>query len=140
MKPLLLLVLVSLILSISAQAVSGADFAVITHHAGPGSLSRDDMKNILLGNKTKWDDGGNIKLVVLYGGAAHESVIQSFTSRSADQFGKYWKKMVFTGKGTAPEVFKTEDELVAYVAKTPGSIGYVSVGVTMSGVTVIKID
>src|SRR4051794_14344079 len=70
-------------------------------------LGSDDVKAILLGNKTKWSSG-NIKLVVLAEGAVHDKVIQGYTQRSPDQFDKYWKKQVFTGKGIAPTVVKTE--------------------------------
>jgi len=123
----------------SALAVA-ADFTLIAHPSVPDALSHDDVKNILLGNKTKWDDGRVIKLAVLSEGAANEAVVQSFTTRSADQFDKYWKKQVFTGKGVAPDAFKTDAEMIAFVAKTPGSFGYISAGAKPDGVKTLVVQ
>src|SRR4051812_22630754 len=102
------------------------------------ALASDDVKGILLGNKTKWE-AGNIKLVVLSEGALHEKVIQSYAQRSADQFDKYWKKQVFTGKGMAPVVAKTDAEVVDYVAKNPGAFGYITAGATPTGVKTLVV-
>lgn len=56
----------------------------------------------------------------------HDAVIQAHTQRSADQFDKYWKKLVFTGKGSAPATAKSDAEVLAYVAAHPGAVGYVT--------------
>jgi len=102
------------------------DTVFIANPSVSDTLSADDAKNILLGNKTKWEVGGNIKLVVLADGPIHEKIIRDYTQRSVDQFDKYWKKLVFTGKGMAPATAKTEAEVVDYVLKNPGAFGYVA--------------
>ena len=122
MKPLLLLgaFFATLVLA-SAQ-----DVAFIAHPASPdASLTAADVKNILLGTKTNWSSGA-IKLMVQADGAVHAKVIQDFTQRSPDQFDKYWKKQVFTGKGTMPAVGKSDAEVLAFVSSTPGAFGYVA--------------
>jgi ABC-type phosphate transport system substrate-binding protein len=57
--------------------------------------------------------------------------------KSTSQFSTGWKKLVFTGKGSMPEQVGSEDELVAFVAKTPGSIGYADAGKVKDGVKAI---
>jgi ABC-type phosphate transport system substrate-binding protein len=89
-------------------------------------VSAEDAKNILLGNKTKWGSGANIKLVVLTDGEVHESVVKDHTQRTTDQFDKHWKKLVFTGKGAMPATGKTDADVIAYVAANPGAFGYVA--------------
>jgi len=37
-----------------------------------------------------------------------------------------FKTLVFTGKGTMPKSFKTDAQIVQYVAKTKGAVGYVA--------------
>ena len=135
-----ILFLFVLSLTCMAALASAEDFVLITHPSGPDTLSKDDVTSILLGNKTKWDSGGNIKLAILTEGPAHEAVVQTFTSRSADQFSKYWKKQVFTGKGSSPDAFNNDADMVAFVAKTPGSFGYIASGTATNGVKVIKIQ
>ena len=126
-------------LALALAATARADGTFITHPAGPDALSRDEVKNILLGTRAKWDSGTLVKLAVLSGGPTHESLIQEFTARSADQFDKYWKKQVFTGKGSAPEAMKSDAEMIAYVSATAGAFGYVSAVPTGAAVKPIAI-
>lgn len=141
MKRLYSLLFIAIGLLATASLARAADYVFVTHpDTQVSTLSKDDVKNILLGNKTKWDSGGLIKLAVLTEGPVHEAVIQGFTARSADQFDKYWKKQVFTGKGIAPDAFKTDAELVAFVAKNPGAFGYIAGGTAPSGVKAVSVQ
>lgn len=124
-----------------ALAARAADYQVIAHPDTPTTaLSREDAKNILLGNKGRWDNGTVIKLAVLAGGPVHDKVISDLTSRTADQFDKYWKKQVFTGKGMMPESMADDAAMVAYVARTPGAFGYISAAAKTDGVKVIAVQ
>lgn len=117
-----------------------AEAVFIAHpDTAAASLSKDQLKSILLGTQTKWDGGGVIKLAVLAEGPTHESVISTFTGRTADQFDKYWKKQVFTGKGIMPDQFKTDADIVAFVARTPGAFGYAD-SAAATGVKVIAVQ
>jgi ABC-type phosphate transport system substrate-binding protein len=123
-----------------AAASLAQDAVFVTNPAtADASLSGDDLKAILLGNKTKWESGGVIKLVVLTEGAVNDKVIRDHTQRSADQFDKYWKKLVFTGKGMPHATAKTDAEVIDYVSKTPGSFGYVAKESATDKVKVIAI-
>lgn len=89
------------------------------------SLSAEDLKNILLGNKTRWASG-TVKLALQPEGAVHAEVIKTYTQRSTDQYDTFWKKLVFSGRGTMPAKLKTDAEVIDYVAKNPGAFGYVA--------------
>lgn len=137
MKRLLLLAAALVGFALAAHA---QDAVFVTNTASADvSLSADDVKSILLGNKTKWESGGVIKLVVLTEGALNEKVIRDHTQRSADQFDKYWKKLVFTGKGMPPATAKTDADVIDYVSKNPGSFGYVAKESASDKVKVIAI-
>lgn len=124
-----------------ASAAHAEDVAFIVNAQGAdASMTADELKSVLLGNKTKWNGGGLIKLAILSSGAAHDQVMQTYAQRSADQFEKYWKKLVFTGKGVMPEQAADEAALVAYVAKTPGAFGYVSASAVTGQVKVLPIN
>jgi ABC-type phosphate transport system substrate-binding protein len=110
-----------------ALAAKGQDIVLVVNPAvTEASVSNEDAKNILLGNKAKWESAGNIKVVLLSEGAVHEKAIQEFTQRTADQFDKFWKKQVFTGKGIMPAQVKTDADVIDYVAKNAGAFGYVA--------------
>jgi len=138
MKHFITVFLASVVLAVTARA---ADYQLIANaDAGSATVSKEDVKNVLLGNKVKWDNGTVVKLAVLGGGPAHDKVISDFTARTSDQFDKYWKKQVFTGKGVMPEVMADDAAMVAYVAKNPGAFGYVSAGAKTDGVKPLAVQ
>ena len=121
---LLALFLVLLGLGVAAHAQDAA--FVVNKDTKVASLTAEDVRNILLGTQIRFDDGTVVRLVIQTGGAVHEAVVRNFTRRSTDQFEKYWKKQVFTGKGIMPVQCASDAEVLDYVAKTPGAIGYVA--------------
>ncbi len=138
MKRFITLLLACAALAVAARA---ADYQLIANpDAGTATVSKEEAKNILLGNKSKWDNGTVIRLAVLSDGPTHDKVINDITARTADQFGKYWKKQVFTGKGVMPETMADDAAMIAYVAKTPGAFGYVSGDAKPEGVKVLTVQ
>lgn len=89
-------------------------------------LTENDVKSIMLGKKTKWSDKTAVHFVTLKEGAIHKAFLKLYVRKTESQFKMYWKKQVFSGKGKSPKAFKTEKEMVAYVAKTKGALGYIS--------------
>jgi ABC-type phosphate transport system substrate-binding protein len=123
MKKIFLVAALFLGLTVAAKA---QDVAFIVHpDLAETGLTADDVKNVLLGNMTKWPHGTVIKLVVLTEGAEHAKVIRDYTQRSPEQFDKFWKRQVFTGAGVMPAQVKTDAEVIAYVAANPGAFGYI---------------
>jgi ABC-type phosphate transport system substrate-binding protein len=128
-------------LALCAASCSRAQEAaiVVNKDTKVTSLTADDFRNILLGKKLKFEDGSNIKLAILADGPVHERVIRGFTQRTTDQFDKFWKRQVFSGQGIMPQQFKTDAELIAYVAATPGGLGYVGSGSVTATVGLVEI-
>lgn len=135
-----LFLLFALVVGLVAAARAQDAVFIANPQGADAALSADALKSILLGNKTKWDGGGVIKLVVLGSGPLHEKVVQDHAQRNADQFDKYWKKLVFTGKGVLPEQAADEAAVIAYVAKTPGSLGYVSASAVTPAVKIVPVN
>ncbi len=109
------------------KAAEKVDVVVIAHKdAKDGTLKKDDIENIFLGKKTKWSDNEGIIFVILDSGDVHEAFLKDYVGKTKSQFDSYWKKQVFTGKGKMPDSYKKEKDLLDYVAKTKGAIGYVS--------------
>ncbi len=90
------------------------------------ALSQDEIQQIFLGRNTQWDENKEkIHFITLEGGDVHEQFVRRFVGKTSSQYGNYWRKMVFTGKGRAPKSLKDPEDVVAYVANTRGAIGYV---------------
>jgi ABC-type phosphate transport system substrate-binding protein len=118
------LLLAAVLIPLSAAAT---DVAVVTSTARKGTqLSVKEVRNIFLGRTKVWNDGTRIRVAVLSSGETHTRFLKALVDRSPLQFRRYWRKIVFSGKGLAPRIFDTEARLLAYVAATEGAIGYLS--------------
>jgi ABC-type phosphate transport system substrate-binding protein len=111
----------------SGTALADA-IAIVKADHPTDTISKKDLKKILLGKTKKWDDGSKVVLVILEGGDAHDKFVKKFAGKTAKQFQNFWRKMVFSGKGKMPQTFASEADLAAFVAANPGAIGYVAAG------------
>ena len=51
----------------------------------------------------------------------------------------YWQQMLFSGRDVAPPEMDSEDGVVSYVLRHPGSIGYVGSSANVGGAKVITL-
>ena len=107
---------------------------IVNNQLDVDSISVADLNRIYLGKK-KILAGQNInRLASLENGEIHQLFLSTCLNRSHSSFINYWKRMVFTGKGLMPKVFKNEREIVDYVKKHKTAIGYISVNTPHDGV------
>lgn len=122
---LLCFAIVGILLPVAVSIAQEGDVVIIGNAALPDRpLSKTEVQNIFLGKLTKIDST-KITFVILKSGDVHANFLATHLSRTPDQYTKYWKKLVFSGKGRSPKAFGTEVELVEYVAQTQGAIGYI---------------
>jgi ABC-type phosphate transport system substrate-binding protein len=118
-----------------------ADVQIIVHpRSSLGSVSSQELEDLYLGRKKKLSDGVNAEPVDLGISALQEAFLKNYVKRSESQYRTHWKKAVFTGQGKPPKKFDTEAELIAYVAATPGALGYVSLEADVSSVKVLSVN
>jgi len=123
------------------NVASAEDVVVIANKNVPtSSLTRDEVKNIFLAKKTQWDNGQKINFVTLKKSQAHDDFLEKYLQKSSSQFQRYFRTLVFTGKGKVPKSFDSEESLVGYVAGTDSGIGYVSSGTDTGSVKVINVN
>jgi len=104
------------------------------------SLNTSDLKNIFQRKKTMWDDGQKISFAILNSGKTHQQFVRHYIQKTPAQYHRYWKKLVFSGRGVPPISFRNEKSLMAHIALTTGAIGYISPETRLSGgVKTIKI-
>ena len=110
---------------------------IVNSGAGVETIDAKNIEKLFLGRTKALPDGSKVALATLGNTAIHEEFLAAFVNRSSSQFKSHWKKAVFTGQGKPPKEFKTEAEMIKYVAATPGAIGYVGSGADVSGVKVV---
>jgi hypothetical protein len=63
--------------------------------------------------------------VVLNDPGLNRTFMPQVVGKTWDQFNNYWRRLLFSGKGSAPTTFRDPAELLAFVERTPGAVGYV---------------
>jgi len=123
------------------NVASAADVVVIANKNVPANvLTRDEVKDIFLAKKTQWDNGAKINFVTLKKSQTHNDFLKEYLQKSTSQFERYFRTLVFTGKGSLPKAFDSEEELAGYVASTDGAIGYVSSGTDTGSAKMITVN
>ena len=125
----LFFVLAAAVLAVGAAQVVSADapFRVIVHPQVKGSqIPRAALTSIFLKQAPKWGDGSSVLPVDQ---SVRSPVRKAFSSDVLQQglveVQVYWQRKM--ARGLMPPPVKTSDEeIVSFVASTPGAIGYVS--------------
>jgi ABC-type phosphate transport system substrate-binding protein len=124
----------------AAVTASAADIKVIANPSvGASSVSADEIKGVFLATKTSLSDGSHVEPVLEKDGAAHEAFLKEYIGKTDMALETYYRSLVFTGKASMPKTLAADAEVVAYVAKTKGAIGYVSAGAATAGVKTLEV-
>lgn len=123
-----------------AAGVNAAEVKIIANPSVKTSeISRDDLSRIFLMMKSSLEGTSHVEPVLERDGTAHEVFLKEYIGRSNSALTTYYRSLVFTGKASIPKSFASEANLVAYVAKTKGAIGYVSINTPTSGVKTLSV-
>jgi len=126
--------------AVSSSEKPERDVIIIVNKKLPvDTLTMDEIKDIFQRKKTVWDDGEKITIALIEGGRVHQSFVRYYIHKTPAQYHRYWKKLIFSGRGAPPITFRSENSLMAHVALTQGAIGYVSSKIKPAGVKVIRI-
>ena len=119
-------------LGLSFPGVTQAgDVVIITHPETTVSLS--EVKEIFLGGK---QFSGKIKLIPIDNAALQVDFLSRFTQMDTDKYSRVWVKKSFRD-GLKSPVMKSDDrEVIEYVQRRRGAIGYVSS--TPNGVNIVR--
>jgi len=126
----------TILLGASADA---ADVRVIANPSVKAdSISARELKSLYLEEKSSIN-GTRVEPVIEKRGPAHEAFLRDYLGQTDDELQKYYQTLVFTGRGSMPKMVGSDAEVVAYVAKTRGAIGYVGTGASVEGVRTLAI-
>jgi hypothetical protein len=124
----------------AAVTASAGDIKVIANPSvGASSVSADEIKGVFLATKTSLSDGSHVEPVLEKDGPAHEAFLKQFIGKTDTALETYYRSLVFTGKASMPKTLAADAEVVAYVAKTKGAIGYVSAAASTAGVKTLEV-
>ena len=132
-KYFLILVTILLISSVSKAQVS----VIVNKSVTETSISSSSLGNIYSLVETKWSNGSKVVVFDYSSDNNTKSSFYKYINKEALSLKKEWMRKQLTGEAKAPQLFSSDDEVLAKVASTPGAIGYVKSAVTNSSVKVV---
>jgi TonB family protein len=121
------LVAAGLVLMTLTSLSPASDIKIIANSSvNEDSISASELRRVYLQIKISLADGTHVEPVLENGGPAHHIFLQDYLGMSEDDLQTYYRTLLFTGKGSIPKKLGSDAEVVAYVARTKGAIGYVS--------------
>lgn len=123
----------------SMHAWAGEIAVIANSGLSVSAVSSEDLKGVFLITKTSLADGSHVEPVLAKGGAAHEAFLKEYLGKTDAGLQAYYRSLVFTGKGSMPKMLPSDADVIAYVAKTKGAIGYVGRSAAAAGVKVLDV-
>lgn len=103
------------------------------------TISAVDLKRVYLQQGNSLVDGTHVGPILRKDGAIHNAFLKQYLDISDEALQTYYRTLVFTGRGSMPRTLDSDAEVVAYVVKTRGAIGYVSSETDTSGAKVLAV-
>lgn len=127
--------------SVAPVHAAGDPIVVIVNNANPvDSLSMAELKKLFLGDRSRWDTGKAVAPVMLAPGAPERTAFLKIVCGMNDaDLSKYFLQAAFTGKSaTPPKEVGSAAAVKAFVAGSPGGIGFLKASDLPAGDTSVK--
>jgi ABC-type phosphate transport system substrate-binding protein len=138
----LLLLWVALVgVSTRSFAEASPGYQVIVNPGNPvASLDRSFLEDAFLKKIVHWPSDETIRPVDLGPGSPTRHLFsQSVLRRSVDAVKGYWQQRIFSGRDVPPPELDSDDEVVRYVMKYGGAVGYVSSTASIGGAKAVLV-
>jgi ABC-type phosphate transport system substrate-binding protein len=121
---------------------SSAAYEVIVNPANPNaSVDRRFLAEAFLKKTTEWPNGELIRPVDLPpGSAVRRRFSEDVMRRTVSEVKTFWQQRIFSGRGVPPPELDTDDEVVTYVLKYGGAVGYVSGRAAIGNAKVVSVQ
>ena len=103
---------------------------IIGNTIGTVSMKKSALINAFKGRVDSWSNNVTVKVVLP--SQKNESaalIAKLFYGTTVKGMQKYWLSLVFQGRANPPVFLDTDEEIIKYVQKNPGSIGVIQKGV-----------
>jgi ABC-type phosphate transport system substrate-binding protein len=125
--------------AVQAAAPPGYRIVVNPQNAAV-TVDRKFISDAFLKKVTRWPDGEPIRPV----DQQPESPMRARFSdevvkRSVSAVKSYWQQLVFSGREIPPPELDSDEEVIRYVLRFPGAVGYVSGAASLDRVKVVTV-
>ncbi len=115
-------------LTLPAAGDETIGFRVVVHADNPTiSVPAHEVARMLLKETRRWDDGTAIFPVdQSVRSEVRKALSKTLLGRSTTSIQSYWQRQIFSGKSVPPPELQSDAQVLDFVAREPGAIGYVS--------------
>ncbi len=139
--PVTVIMYVFMLISFPTTDVYAKIFIIINTSVDSENVTPQKIKEIYLGKRVSWDsDGSEIKFAFIKKSDIHKEFLDKYIGISEKYFVRHWRSLIFTGKGVPPKIFKTEKEIIDFVAENKGAIGYCSSNINNKNIRTILLS
>ncbi len=134
--------IVSVLIGLPLAFAQNDDFVVIVHIDNQTTaLSKSEVSGYFLKKVTRWAESREVAQPVdqVANAALRESFSAEIHGRSVDRIKSYWQRRIFSGRDVPPPELSNDSEVLAFVNRNPGGIGYVSTTAALTGVKAIAV-
>ena len=123
------------------DAAPGDAFRVVVNSGNRTTqLDRSEAARLFLKKVTTWPDGTPVAVV----DQARTAPVRAAFSRDihkkdVEAVVAYWATLVYSARETPPPVKRSDAEVLEFVRRTPGALGYVSADALVEGVRVVAL-
>ena len=122
------MLIVGFTIILSANSFAQSFTVVVNNSVNISDIDKSELQRIYLGKIELWNN--NTKIIPCYISPAKNEAGKSFfytvIEMDLEKFNKTWLKKVFAGYGVKPNEFSDENDLIEFVSKTNGAIGFIS--------------
>lgn len=99
---------------------------IVVANADTPALDADTLQKIYLGKVVEVGGRSIIPVNLTKGSSLRAAFMEQVLAQDDEKFTAYWTVRRYIGKGSPPREFDSPGDLLEFVRKTPGAVGYVS--------------
>ena len=110
-----------------AQSANSTTIVLIGNKVGFESTSLKEVKQIFRGKYSSWKNSQQVTIVLPASKSESAPLVARVVyNTSVSSMQKFWLSLVFQGRFSPPIFLETDQEIITYIKKTPGSIAVIS--------------
>jgi ABC-type phosphate transport system substrate-binding protein len=123
MKATVISVLIATLLVATTSAYAGV---VVIAHPATGAADAKAIKKLFLGKSNELGGAAAVPVDQAANSAMRTEFLQKVLGQTPEDNKAHWTEQIFTGQGTPPKEVGDDAKVKAFVASTPGAVGYIN--------------
>jgi ABC-type phosphate transport system substrate-binding protein len=130
----------AIVMSAHAMPSRGSYVVVCNPNSSVTAVNRTFLQDAFLKRVTVWPTGEATRPVDLPPGSpTRRRFTEDVLKRKVDAVRNFWQQRIFTGRDLPPPELGDDDQVIKFVLRVPGAVGYVSAGAALNGAKVLTV-